>query len=229
MSGKPLRDGRADFDFLLGSWRVHNHRLKARLRGSTEWEDFPSTCRARPILSGLGNMDEFTIEAPAGRIEAVTVRLYDTRNGEWSIYWTTSPGTGRFDVPMVGRFEGGRGEFYSQELFEGRHIFNRFIWTAGSRDACRWEQAFSADGGRTWETNWIMEAAWNAMDGAAFADPFAVDADFVTIRGEPFRGRASILHRRSRPPGGSGTDHLAPGLWSERTTVEGTGRRAVIS
>jgi hypothetical protein len=151
------RDGRADFDFLFGTWSVLNRRLKARLRGSTEWEEFLSTCRVRPILGGLGNMDEFTIDAPSGRIEAVTVRLYSPTAKEWSIYWAASPGSGRFDVPMVGHFEGPRGEFYSQEVFEGRHIFNRFIWTVVSRDACRWEQAFSVDGGRIWETNWVMD------------------------------------------------------------------------
>jgi hypothetical protein len=85
------------------------------------------------------------------------VRLYSSTNKEWSIYWAASSGNGRFDVPLVGHFDGPRGEFYSQEVFEGRHIFNRFIWTATSSDACRWEQAFSVDGGRTWETNWIME------------------------------------------------------------------------
>jgi hypothetical protein len=149
--------GRADFDFLFGDWWVHNRRLKARLQDSTEWEEFPSLCRARPILGGLGNLDEFTIEAPSGRVEAVTVRLYSPKSQEWSIYWAASSGGGRFDVPMVGRFDGARGEFYSQEVFEGRHIFNRFIWTVVSSEACRWEQAFSVDGGRTWETNWIME------------------------------------------------------------------------
>jgi hypothetical protein len=152
----PAGHGRADFDFLFGTWRVQNRRLKARLQGSAEWEEFRSTCRARPILGGSGNLDEFTIDAPSGRIEAVTVRLYSPTTGEWSIYWSASPGSGRFDVPMVGRFEGPRGEFYSQEVFQGRHIFNRFIWTVISRDACRWEQAYSDDGGRTWETNWVM-------------------------------------------------------------------------
>jgi hypothetical protein len=149
-------DGRVDFDFLLGSWTVRNRRLKARLQGSTEWEEFPSTCRVRAILSGLGNMDEFTIDSPSGRIEAVTVRLYSPTSREWSIYWAASTGSGRFDVPMVGHFDGPRGEFYSQEVFSGRHIFNRFIWTVNS-ETCRWEQAFSVDGGRTWETNWIMD------------------------------------------------------------------------
>jgi hypothetical protein len=136
---------------------VHNRRLVERLKGSTYWEEFFSTCHARPILGGLGNMDEFTLERASGRILAITVRLYDPGSGEWSIYWAASPGRGRFDVPMVGRFDGQRGEFYSQEVFEDRHIFNRFIWTVQGSAACRWEQAYSTDGGRSWETNWTMD------------------------------------------------------------------------
>lgn len=151
------RDGRRDFDFLFGTWTVHNRRLRERLKGCTDWEEFPSTCRAGPILGGLGNMDEFVLERACGRILAVTVRLYDQSSGEWSIYWAASPGRGRFDVPMVGRFDGPRGEFFSQEVFEDRHIFSRFIWTVPGPEACRWEQAYSEDGGRNWETNWTME------------------------------------------------------------------------
>ena len=150
-------DGRTDFDFLIGSWAVRNRRLKERLKGCVEWEEFESTCRARVILGGLGNLDEFTMEHAAGRVQAVTVRLYNPVADEWSIYWAASTGNGRLDVPMVGRFEGPRGEFLSQEEFEGRHIFNRFIWTVEAPGSCRWEQAYSADGGKTWETNWIME------------------------------------------------------------------------
>jgi hypothetical protein len=126
-----------------------------RLEGCLEWEEFESRCRTRPILGGLGNMDEFVLERASGRADAVTVRLYDPVAREWSIYWTA--GAGRFDVPMVGRFEGGRGEFFSHEVFAGRHILARFIWTVSEPDTCRWEQAYSADGGKTWETNWTME------------------------------------------------------------------------
>lgn len=150
-------DGRTDFDFLIGSWVVRNRRLKERLKGCTDWEEFESTCRARAILGGLGNMDEFTMERASGRDLAITVRLYNAVTGEWSIYWAARSGNGTLDVPMVGRFEGPRGEFFSQEVFEGRHVFNRFIWTVTTPDSCRWEQAYSADGGKTWETNWIME------------------------------------------------------------------------
>ena len=151
------RDGRADFDFLIGEWSVQNRRLRERLAGCTEWEEFPSTCRARRVLDGLGNLDEFTLEPESGRVHAMTVRLYDPASREWSIYWAASTGSGRFDVPMVGRFDGSRGEFYSQEVYAGRHVFNRFIWTVRGADSCRWEQAYSADGGRSWETNWVME------------------------------------------------------------------------
>ena len=112
-------------------------------------------CSARAILGGLGNMDEFTLEPPSGRVRAITVRLFNPASREWSIYWAA--GTGRFDVPMVGTFEGPRGEFFAQEVFEERHIFSRFIWTVLTPDSCRWEQAYSVDGGKTWETNWIME------------------------------------------------------------------------
>lgn len=150
------RDGRTDFDFLIGSWKIHHRRLKERLKGCTEWEEFEGTVEVRPILGGLGNMDELTMDRVSGRVEAVTVRLYNPVTREWSIYWVADSSPGRLDVPMVGKFNGPRGEFFSQELFEGVHIFNRFIWTVNGPNACRWEQAFSADGGKTWETNWTM-------------------------------------------------------------------------
>jgi hypothetical protein len=151
------RDGRRDFDFLIGSWKIQHRRLKERLRGCTEWEEFEGTCKVRSILGGLGNMDELMMDRASGRVQAVTVRLYNPVTREWSIYWAADSNPGRIDVPMVGKFDGPRGEFYSQEVFEGRHIFSRFIWNVDSSDSCRWEQAFSADGGKTWETNWTMK------------------------------------------------------------------------
>jgi hypothetical protein len=91
-----------------------------------------------------------------GPVEAMTLRLFDPKSKEWSIYWVSRT-SGILDPPMVGRFENGRGEFFSQELHEGRHVFSRFIWSEITENSCRWEQALSDDGGKTWETNWIME------------------------------------------------------------------------
>lgn len=150
------RDGRTDFDFFIGSWNIKHRRLTERLKGCETWEEFAGTSEARKVLGGLGNMDEITMDTASGLVRGMTVRLFDPHTRLWRIYWASSA-SGILEAPMVGRFQNGRGEFYDHELFEGVSVFSRFIWTTISDEQCRWEQAFSADGGRTWETNWIME------------------------------------------------------------------------
>ncbi len=150
------RDDRTDFDFFMGRWKVHHRRLKERLKGSDAWEEFNGTSVARHVLGGLGNMDEITLERPSGRAEGMTIRLYDPITRQWSLYWADSV-SGTLQPPMIGRFEDGRGEFYAQEIFEGQSVFSRFIWSEITATSCHWEQALSADGGRSWETNWTME------------------------------------------------------------------------
>ena len=149
-------DGRNDFNFLIGAWKVHHRSLKARLKGSTEWGEFKGEMTCRKILNGLGNLDENFIYWNTGPVEAITLRLFNPASREWSIYWSTDR-TGILDVPMIGRFKDGIGLFFSQEIFESRHIYSRFIWSKITANSCQWEQAFSEDGGKTWETNWIME------------------------------------------------------------------------
>jgi hypothetical protein len=153
---QPENDGRNDFDFLIGTWKVHHRTLKKRLNGSTEWQEFEGETVDRKILNGLGNMDENLIHAQTGSVHAMTLRLFNPESKEWSIYWSTDR-TGTLDVPVIGGFADGRGEFYSQEVFDGRHIYSRFIWSKITSNSCQWEQAYSEDGGKTWETNWIME------------------------------------------------------------------------
>ena len=151
------QDGRADFDFYVGTWKIHNRRLRERLKGSTDWEEFEGTSVARMVLGGLGNVDESWFDRESGRLEGMTVRLYDPVSQYWSLYWADSR-QGILQAPMIGRFKDGRGEFFDQEMFEGKHVFSRFIWSEITATSCRWEQAFSADGGATWEANWIMES-----------------------------------------------------------------------
>ena len=151
-----MRDGRGDFDFLIGNWTIHQRRLRERLKGSTEWEEFESASVARKILGGLGNIDEVSMDRESSRLDGFTLRLYDPKSNQWSIYWVDSVNLD-LQIPMVGGFENGRGEFYAQEPFEGRQIFSRFIWSNITPTSCRWEQAFSPDGGKTWETNWIAD------------------------------------------------------------------------
>ena len=149
-------DGRNDFDFLMGTWKVRHRMLKDRLKGSEEWIEFEGDTVARKILNGIGNLDDNLIQMKTGPVHAVTLRLFNPTSREWSIYWSTDR-TGILDVPVIGGFKDGLGQFYSQEVFEGRHIYSRFIWSKITATACQWEQAFSEDGGKTWETNWVME------------------------------------------------------------------------
>jgi len=153
----PEREGQHDFDFLFGSWTVHNRQLVHPLTGSNTWVEFDATSVARPIWNGRANMDEFEADTSSGHIEGMSIRIYNAKAHQWSIYWG-SRGSGTIGFPpTVGEFKNGRGEFYDQEDFNGRSIFARYVWTAASADSCRWEQAFSTDGGKTWEANWTME------------------------------------------------------------------------
>ncbi len=149
-------DGRDDFDFFLGTWDSRQRKLKERLRDCDEWDEFTAVSVAWKVLGGLGHMDEVTMETAAGQVRGLTLRLFDPKTQLWSIHWADSK-SATLLTPMVGRFQNGVGEFYDRETFDGRSIFSRFLWTSSDPDHCRWEQAFSADGGRTWETNWTAD------------------------------------------------------------------------
>jgi len=150
------RDGRTDFDFEVGRWRVHSRRLRGVLQGSAAWEEFEGISVARKVLGGLGMIDEITNELASGPIQGMTVRLFDPQTQEWSVYFAESV-HGVMTPPLIGGFNEGRGVFHAHEVIAGKHIFTRYIWSDITPIAYRWEQAFSRDGGNTWETNWIQD------------------------------------------------------------------------
>ncbi|TIM05539.1 MAG: DUF1579 domain-containing protein [Mesorhizobium sp.] len=152
-------DGRADFDFFFGRWNVSHRRLQERLQGDTNWDVFGGTCEVRPILGGLGNVDDNVIELPGGAYRAATLRTFDPATRQWSIRWIDGRSPATIDIPMRGAFEAGVGTFLCEDVFDGRDIQVRFLWSRITEKSARWEQAFSADGGKTWETNWIMDFA----------------------------------------------------------------------
>jgi hypothetical protein len=150
------RDGQHDFDFFVGSWKVHNRRLRNPLTGSNTWVEFEGTSVNKKIWGGRANFDEDELDDPSGHIRGMTLRLYDPQTHLWSLNWVNSA-QGALNVPTIGYFTNGQGEFYDHEVFQGKAIFVRFLWLDIKPNSCRWKQAFSADGGRTWETNWIMD------------------------------------------------------------------------
>jgi hypothetical protein len=151
----PASDGSRDFDFWMGSWKVHNRRLRERLKGSTTWDEFEATATARLLLGGVGNEDVYRTEF-AGGFTGMSFRFFDKATRKWSIYWADSR-KGTLEPPVVGSFQGDVGVFEGDDVLEGRPIRVRFTWSRVTSPSPRWEQAFSADGGQTWETNWVME------------------------------------------------------------------------
>lgn len=166
-----VADGSDAFDFLHGSWNVRHRRLRERLVGDTRWDAFEGTSACRPVIGGLGNVDDNLIGLPAGAYRAVTLRLFDRATGLWSIWWADGR-TMRLDPPLQGRFTDGVGLFHGDDVLDGRPIRVRFVWSRTGADVARWEQAFSADAGRSWETNWIMDfVRADRCDARACRDP----------------------------------------------------------
>ncbi|MBU4530010.1 MAG: DUF1579 domain-containing protein [Hoeflea sp.] len=153
-----------DFDFVYGDWKVRHRRLTVRLKGSDEWEEFDGTSSTRPVLGGNGNIEDNWIDFPGGAYRAVALRSYDRAAEVWAIWWLDQRNPHHLDVPVVGRFANGVGTFLADDSFEGRPIKVRFNWVSLATDSCRWEQAFSSDGGLSWETNWIMQFSRVADD-----------------------------------------------------------------
>jgi hypothetical protein len=150
--------GVRDFDFFVGRWQVRHRRLKQRLAGSQDWAEFKGTSVAQPLMNGYANVDDNVLELPEGTYRAVSLRSFDPESKQWSIWWLDgrSP-LGPLDPPVRGGFHDGVGSFHADDRLEGRPIRVRYVWSDITATSCRWEQAFSPDGGRTWEVNWIME------------------------------------------------------------------------
>jgi len=148
------RDGQHDFDFEIGTWTTHLRVLKNPLTGSTTWVEFDGTTVVHKIWQGKANLVELDVNGPTGHLEALSLRLYNPDSRQWSLIFANRR-TGTIGVPTIGEFRNGRGEFYDTELVNGRNVLVRGIWSDITPDSCHFEQSFSEDGGKTWETNWI--------------------------------------------------------------------------
>ena len=144
-----------NFDFLNGMWTSTQRRLREPLTGSDDWYEFPGHLRNWNVMDGAGNVDELTCHTEG--FSGLTVRLYDQKTGDWSIYWASST-LGLSFEPQVGRFgEDGRGVFLGKDVHKGQPVKVVYIWSDITDETARWEQAFSVDDGQTWETNWTAD------------------------------------------------------------------------
>jgi hypothetical protein len=147
-------DGQHDFDFEIGTWKTHLRRLQGPLSGSTNWVEYDGTTVVSKVLDGRANLVELKVNGPAGRLEGLSLRLYNPQSHQWSLNFANI-NDGQMTRPAIGEFKNGRGEFYNEDTYNGRAIFVRFLITKITNDQYKFEQSFSIDGGQTWEVNWI--------------------------------------------------------------------------
>ena len=149
------RDGQHDFDFEIGTWKTHLRRLVRPLTGSTTWVEYEGTTVVRKVWNGRASLVELKASGPAGSFEGLSLRLYNPQSRQWSLNYA-SLGNGMLTAPVYGSFDGhGRGTFYGQDMSDGRAILVRFAITQVSEKEAHFEQAYSADGGNSWEVNWV--------------------------------------------------------------------------
>jgi hypothetical protein len=150
--------GLHDFDFLVGHWRVHHRKLKERLANSHKWIEFEGTLFSQPLMVGYSNVDDLVLNVPGAPYRGVALRSFDPKSQQWLIWWLDSRNPlGSLDPPMRGGFKNGVGTFYGDDTLNGKPVRARFIWSGITPTSCHWEQAYSPDGGKTWETNWAQD------------------------------------------------------------------------
>jgi len=152
----PMHDGSHDFDFEKGAWTTNVRVLRNPLSGAApDWAQYQGTSIIRPLMDGRANAVELSVAGTRGKIEGIAIRLYNPQAGQWSLNYA-SMGNGLLTAPVFGSFDGkGRGAFYGHDMLDGRAILVRFVITQVSPAEAHFEQAYSADGGASWEVNWI--------------------------------------------------------------------------
>jgi hypothetical protein len=146
------------FEFIYGSWNVHNCKLRnVADPACEEWVQFDAASEVSPILQGIGHIDRMDVPHPSDGdpFEGFTLRLYDPSSETWSIWWSSTRSPGHLDPPVVGKFVGGCGTFECDDVIGEHSVKVRFEWRADG-EAPTWRQSFSYDEGATWKLNWEM-------------------------------------------------------------------------
>jgi hypothetical protein len=190
-----------DWQWLVGNWDVQHERLRERLVGSTTWDKFGGKCSSFLTLGGLGNIDDCLLYLPSGTYRAVAPRSFDPATGKWNIWWLDGRMAGKLDPPVRGGFSGTEGEFRGDDVHKGTPVTVRFRWHETSSKRPWWDQSFSTDAGKSWETNWRnyftrtqAEPTPVPLDPGEKLDAAAADWAFLV-------GRWQVRNRRRKPDG----------------------------
>jgi hypothetical protein len=206
--------GTHGFDFLVGEWRVQHRRVSA---SSGKWVEFGGTLDLRLLMGGTANIEEHDFDSPDGAYRAAGLRAYDEKSGTWSIWWLDERYPEGPLSPVRGRFANGIGTFTSDYEKDGTPMRVRFIWSDITRTSAKWQQATSADGGRTWQPNWFMSlqreklpvrpAAPRKTDFTFLAGEWRVEHRYLRGR-EWAQAEGTVSHRELRDGWANVEDHL---------------------
>jgi hypothetical protein len=160
-----VRDGQHDFDFELGAWKFRVKRLPNALSGGRRWVELDGTTSTCRLWHGRSQIEQMEVSGGGQSIEGMTLRLYSPQTHQWSLYWATSKAGMIGGPPNIGEFKNGVGEFYADDMYEGRYVLIRYVWSRITPTSAHFEQSLSADGGRTWVANWITDQ-WRVAPAA---------------------------------------------------------------
>jgi hypothetical protein len=202
-----------DFDFLVGPFDVVNRRLMKPLTGDDTWEEFSATAIARTYFNGSVSVDEMCF--PTKGFFGMSLRLFDPVAREWTVYWVNSQ-TGKLQQPVRGRWAGGISLLFGDDEHGSIPVRASYRWSDVMGQTAHWEQGFSVDSGRTWETNWTMD--WSRREEKADTTQLPkVTDDFDFLVGD-----WSVTHRTlSRPITGDAVWSQSFGTASSMTQFNG--------
>jgi len=190
-----------DWQWLSGNWDVQHERLRDRLVGSTTWDKFGGRTSCLTTLGGLGNVDDCLLYLPGGTYRAIAPRAFDPVSGKWNIWWLDGRMAGKLDPPVHGGFEGNEGEFQGVDTHKGTPVTVRFRWHETDSQRPWWDQSFSTDQGKSWETNWrnyftrtSAQPTSVSLDPGETVAPEAADWAFIA-------GKWQVANRKLKPDG----------------------------
>jgi hypothetical protein len=154
--GAPNGKSEHGFDFQIGSWHATLSRLVKRLQGSHAWRDYEGTMVERRLWNGRANVGVLEVRSGKDCFESILLRTFNPQTREWHDYGVDTATGSVIMPPVAGRFNDNGNDLYERDTLNGRPIVVRYTFDQITKQSNRFVQAFSADGGATWETNAIV-------------------------------------------------------------------------
>lgn len=211
------------FDFHFGTWKTRIMTRDVTPSGVGAWVRFTGTVIDQPLWNGRANLEKIEASGSGGHFQGLTLFLYNPKSGQWSEQFAGSS-DGTMQEPSYGQFKDGRGVFHGWTESGGKKILERDIWSNITPDSYHYEIASSADGGKTWVTNFVAQLTRlkKAPDYDTHYTPgTGAEHDFDFNMGRWSTRIQAVLHPLSSPGARSslGGTHAAYRVWDDWANI----------